>query len=127
MHHAPSLSTESESNGHERVAAVPWRSRWVGCGQAVLYFVAVRKNLNCANAAGRTRTLALALLGVEFAVDENGTLAGDHLTLPLASSSQIGWSRDVTLRSAGNASLTSSPNVRSVNFGGVSSSVFFET
>ena len=51
---------------------------------------AVRQDFNCANANRKAGAFTPAFLGIKFAVDEYDALAGDHLTLPLASSSQIG-------------------------------------
>jgi len=127
MHHAPGLRAECEPNCQIGVAAIPWWPCRVRRGQAVLNLTTVREHLDGANTNRKAGAFTPAFFGVEFAVDEYDALTGDHLVLPLASSSQIEWSRELITRSGGNAALTNSLNVRSENRGGTSVIFFPET
>ena len=82
------LGREREADREIRIAALPRRPRRIRCREAVLGLAAVLVDLDRADADGRAGRLALSLLRVELAVDEDDAIADDlpivaHLSLPL--------------------------------------------
>ena len=95
MHEASRLGREREPDRQIWIAvALPRRLRRIRRRETVLRHAAVLVDLDRANADRRAGRLALTFLRIEFAVDEDDTIADDlaivaHFSLPFSSTSQI--------------------------------------
>ena len=92
---ASRLRREREPDRQIRIAvALPRRLCRIRRREAVFRHAAVLVDLDRADTDRRAGWLALSLLRIEFAVDEDDTIADDlaivaHFSLPLSSTSQI--------------------------------------